>query len=93
MECGINPDYFLDRMEWYEVDSCLEGLRNKNKTGWEQTRFLGFITAQTQSTKQLKPTDILSFDWDKETVSDKPAITNEDIERLKEKAKQTLNKL
>lgn len=91
MECGINPDYFLDRMQWYEVDSCLEGLRNKEKTGWEQTRFLGFITAQTQSTKQLKPTDILSFDWD--NVSKETTVTNEDRERLKEKAIQTLNKL
>ena len=91
MECGINPDYFLDRMQWYGVDSCLEGLRNKEKTGWEQTRFLGFITAQTQSTKQLKPTDILSFDWD--NVSKETTVTNEDRERLKEKAIQTLNKL
>jgi len=91
VECGINPDYFLDRMQWYEVDSCLEGLRNKEKTGWEQTRFLGFITAQTQSTKQLKPTDILSFDWD--NVSKETTVTNEDRERLKEKAIQTLNKL
>ena len=80
-------------MEWYEVDSCLKGLSNKNKTGWEQTRFIGYITAQTQSTKKLKPTDILSFDWDKEVDSKKSAITNEDIERLKEKVKQTLNKL
>lgn len=78
-------------MQWYEVDSCLEGLRNKEKTGWEQTRFLGFITAQTQSTKQLKPTDILSFDWD--NVSKETTVTNEDRERLKEKAIQTLNKL
>jgi len=91
VECGINPDYFLDRMQWYEVDSCLEGLKNKEKTGWEQTRFLGFITAQTQSTKQLKPTDILSFDWD--NVSKETTVTNEDRERLKEKAIQTLNKL
>lgn len=80
-------------MEWYEVDSCLEGLRNKNKTGWEQTRFLGFIIAQTQSTKKIKPTDILSFDWDKEVDSKESVITKEDIERLKEKAKLTLNKL
>lgn len=80
-------------MEWYEVDSCLEGLRNKNKTGWEQTRFLGYITAQIQSTKKIKPTDILSFDWDKEVDSKESVITKEDIERLKEKAKQTLNKL
>jgi len=93
VECGINPDYFLDRMEWYEVDSCLKGLSNKNKTGWEQTRFLGFITAQTQSTKKLKPTDILSFEWDQLSENKETTITNNDIERLKEKAKITLNKL
>lgn len=68
-------------------------MRNKNKTGWEQTRFLGYITAQIQSTKKIKPTDILSFDWDKEVDSKESVITKEDIERLKEKAKQTLNKL
>ena len=49
VECGINPDYFLDKMEWYEVESCLNGLKNKEKNGWEQTRFIGYITAQTQS--------------------------------------------
>lgn len=80
-------------MEWYEVDSCLEGLTNKGKAGWEQTRFLGYITAQTQSTKKLKPTDILSFEWDQLSENKETTITNNDIERLKEKAKITLNKL
>ena len=80
-------------MGWYEVDSCLEGLTNKGKAGWEQTRFLGYITAQTQSTKKLKPTDILSFEWDQLSENKETTITNNDIERLKEKAKITLNKL
>ena len=80
-------------MEWYEVESCLNGLKNKEKNGWEHTRFICYITAQTQSTKKLKPTDILSFEWDQLSENKETTITNNDIYRLKEKAKLTLNKL
>lgn len=58
---------------------------------WEQTRLLAYITAQINSTKKLKPTDIISFSWDEESTGD-TAISNEDIERLKNKAKQYINK-
>ena len=77
-------------MQWYEIDSCLNGLENKNKDSWEQTRFLSYITAQVNSSKKLKPTDILTFTWEenKETT-----ITNEDIQRLRDKAKETLKLL
>ena len=85
VECGIQPDYFLDKMQWYEVDACLNGLENKNKDSWEQTRFLSYITAQVNSSKKLKPTDILSFKWDDLKETDKEtSITNEDIQRLKD---------
>ena len=87
VECGIQPDYFLDKMQWYEVDSCLNGLEGKNKNGWEQTRFLSYITAQVNSSKKLKPTDIMQFTWDSDTTGE-TSISNEDIKRLKEKAKQ-----
>lgn len=93
VECGIDPDYFLDRMKWYEVEACIKGLENKNKASWEQCRFISYIIAQVNSTKKLKPTDILSFNWDKVEDSDKnTAISNEDIDRLKNKAKQFMEK-
>ena len=93
VECGIDPDYFLDRMKWYEVEACIKGLENKNKASWEQCRFLSYIIAQVNSTKKLKPTDILSFTWDKEDDNKNTMITNEDIERLKNKANQIIKKL
>lgn len=81
-------------MKWYEVGACIKGLENKNKTSWEQCRFISYIIAQCNSTKKIKPTDILSFTWDKEEKQDKnTAITNEDIERLKNKANQIIKKL
>ena len=81
-------------MQWYEVEACLKGLENKNKAGWEQTRFISYVTAQVNSTKKLKPTDILTFTWDKEEETSKETIiTNEDVQRLKDKANQTLKLL
>lgn len=80
-------------MEWYEVEACIKGLENKNKASWEQCRFISYMIAQVNSTKKLKPTDILSFNWDKEEDNKNTMITNEDIERLKNKANQIIKKL
>ncbi|CDE61286.1 putative uncharacterized protein [Parabacteroides sp. CAG:409] len=89
-ECGIQPDYFLDKMQWYEINALLNG--RENRTSWEQTRMICYMIAQVNSTKKLKPTDILSFTWDDKKVED-TAISNTDIDRLKNKAKQTLKLL
>ena len=80
-------------MEWYEIESCLKGLENKNKSGWEQARFISYIIAQVNSRKNLKPTDILSFTWDKPITRDETSISNSDVQRLKDKAKETLKLL
>lgn len=75
----------------YEIGDLLKGLSTKNKESWEQTRFISYITAQVNSTKKLKPTDILKFSWDIDTKD--TYISNEDIERLKNKSKQLENKI
>lgn len=93
VESGIDPDYFLDEMKWYEVEACIKGLENKNKASWEQCRFISYMIAQVNSTKKLKLNDILSFTWDKEEDNKNTMITNEDIERLKNKANQIIKKL
>ncbi len=89
-EAGIAPDYFLDRMQMYEVKAVLENLQHKNKTGWEQARMISYIIAQTNSTKQLSPTDIMKFDWDEAKEKD-TSISKDDIARLQAKANQFIN--
>lgn len=56
------------------------------KDSWEQARLISYMIAQTNTTKRLKLTDILSFNWD-ESKND-TFISNEDIDRLSQKAKQ-----
>lgn len=78
-------------MEQYEIEPLVTKLYLKNKESWEQTRLLGYITAQTQSTKKLKPTDIIKFPWEEVKVNIE--VSNEDRARLIEKAKNfKLNK-
>lgn len=56
------------------------------KDSWEQSRLVAYMIAQTNSTKELKVTDILKFHWEKEEAD--TSISTEDVARLREKAKQ-----
>ena len=78
-------------MQMYELEPLISNIHKKNKESWEQTRLLAYITAQVNSTKKLKPTDIISFSWDEDSTGE-TTISNEDVQRLKEKAKQYINK-
>jgi hypothetical protein len=91
LEGGLSPDYVLDKMQMYELEALISCLYQKNRESWEQTRLLAYILAQVNSTKKLKPSDILSFVWDNENKGN-TSISNEDVKRLKEKAKQYTNK-
>lgn len=76
----------------YEIEPLVSNIHKRNKESWEQTRFISYIIAQVNSTKKLKPTDILSFNWDemKDDQQSETVITNDEIKRLKEKADQYL---
>ena len=92
--CGISPSYFLDEMQMYEIDACLDGMSMCYKQDWEQCRMITYMIAQTNSTKKLKPSDIMSFAWDKEDDTEHDTfISNDDIERLKEKSNKYIQSL
>ena len=91
MQCGVQPDYVLDRMKFYEIEALIENLWMKSKESWEQTRVQAYITAQTQSTKKIDMNDIMSFPWEKkeEKVEDTP----EDIEMMRKEMKEMESRL
>ena len=91
MQCGVQPDYVLDRMNFYEIEALLDNLWMKNEEAWEQTRVQAYITAQTQSTKKIDMNDMMSFPWEKkvEKVEDTP----EDIEMMRKEMKEMEDKL
>ena len=74
-------------MQMYELEPLISNLHKKDRYSWEQARMIAYVIAQCNSTKKLKPTDIMQFNWDNDTTEE-TSISNEDIKRLKEKAKQ-----
>lgn len=88
IQCGVcSLEYFLDKMKPYELSIICDSLHLRNKDSWEQARMIAYIMAQVNSTKRLKPTDIIKFGWENEnqdetTTPNKP-LTKEDVERIK----------
>jgi hypothetical protein len=82
------PGYVMDEMEMYEIGCLMPFLYLASKDSWEQARFMGYISAQTHSTKKMSVSDIVSFPWEEGAKSHDTSMTNEDKRRLELKAKQ-----
>jgi hypothetical protein len=80
-------------MKMYELNLILESLHLSQKDSWEQTRMISYIIAQSNSSKTLKLTDVMKFEWDQETEDNDTKITQEDIERIKQKSNEYLKYL
>lgn len=89
LKYNIAPDYVLDSMQMYEARALMKYDYYSSKDSWEQSRLVAYVMAQVNSTKRLKPTDILQFEWDKQN-NEANKISDEDIARLQNKAKDYL---
>lgn len=89
---GLNPDYVLDHIQTYEIKALFEYGFLKSKEDWEQTRLIGYITAQCQSTKKLKAEDIIKFPWEEKEkkTPQQTEIDKQKLEQVKEMAKQIM---
>jgi hypothetical protein len=82
---GIQPQYFLDEMTWFELDAVLQQYYNQYKNQWEQTRLVAYYCAAPFA--KLSMTDIIRFAWDKKESDIKP----EELQQRKEVLLQALN--
>ena len=83
----------MDELQDWEVYDIYSMLQYADASQWEQTRWLMYVVAQVNSRKHLKLSDILQFPWDSDGASAKTTISNEDVERLRKKAKLIENDL
>lgn len=84
------PGYVLDEMRMYEIGCLMPFLYLATKDSWEQARLMGYISAQTHSTKKMNVSDIVSFPWEENSNSKAhdTSMSHADKKRLEEKAKQ-----
>lgn len=71
----------MDNIRYYELKPILKNLNVSVKNDWEIARQISYIIAQSQSTKKIKPSDIMQFPWDKD-YKDKPRM--QDVKVTKE---------
>ena len=67
---GIDPGYLLDRMEWYELEACLDGIEKARRAGWEQTRSIVLAVANAAGAKVT--TKDFALPWDDERTTPEP---------------------
>ena len=82
------PAYVMDEMRMYEIGCLMPFLYLASKESWEQARLMGYISAQTHSTKKMSVSDIVSFPWEADANAHDTAMSNADKHRLEQKAKQ-----
>lgn len=87
----LSPDYVLDNMELYEVNALMKYEYYAHKDSWEQARLIAYMVAQVNTKKELKFSDITQFYWEQDSKGD-TSIKKADIERLKNKAQQYLDR-
>ena len=63
----VDYKYFMDEMELWEAYILCENLQYCDRSVWEASRIISYISAMPNSKKKLKLTDIIKFPWDKTT--------------------------
>lgn len=86
LKMGLQPSYVLDEMEFYEIKALLNYQYYKEQDAWEQARFLGYITAKSHGAKNLKITDLIKFQWERENAKKPQFMSDADMQRLRNKA-------
>lgn len=80
-------------MRWYEIVAALKYQSYCVQDSWEQTRLIAFILAQINSKERLEMHDIIKFPWDdKEKDEEAKPMTDNDFNRLSNKAEELINK-
>lgn len=94
----ISVGYFLDKLQYYELQLLLENANVSVKNDWEITRNMMWSFVQPYSKKKLKPTDIMTLPWDEgaKHVDTHREVTKADVEKMKanlEQRKQAMMKM
>lgn len=81
-------EYFMDKMEDWELFELFKVLQYTDRNGWEQTRFISYLIAQTNSKKKLQVENIMKFPWDENHKDNNIEISDNEISMLKSLAKE-----
>lgn len=76
----MSPEYVLDKMERYEVESYISMIPKKNDDILEMVRLGCVCSLQPHSKKTINCNDIVKFPWEKEKEKEKITFGNQTFE-------------
>jgi hypothetical protein len=89
---NLDPEYVLDRMSMLELHILVKNLYRARMDDWEIARQTIYTSAKVWGgTKENNPRKFMPLGWDDlvdKAGDNDPRPTKEDIERLKQKAKE-----
>lgn len=83
----------MDKMQDWEIFEFFNNLQYSNSVDWEMTRWIMYSIVQSNSSKQLKVTDILKLPWDNKSLNDNIEISNNEITKLNALANKFKDKI
>lgn len=90
LKFGLSPEYVLDKIQTYEINALFEYSYLREQENWEQARLTAYVTAQCNSTKQLKATDIVNFPWENKQTKEQTKIDKKKLEQVKAMAQDII---
>lgn len=88
---GMKPAYFKRELRPYEAEAYLNGIEQRGRAAWEQTRMAAYCSLAPWS-KDLKPDDVVKFAWDGDAKVEATREEIEDVRNWAAKVAATINK-
>jgi hypothetical protein len=85
-EGGVQPQYFLRHMQWWEVQRYINGMRLRARPQWESQRWLGWVVSRIMGSKMDEPREMMTFPWEVEKRD--PEADAEAVKALLEQCRQ-----
>ena len=87
-EGGVSPEYFLYKMQWWEVNRYLPGMHRRYRSTFRAARMLQWWLAcmfhAKDKTPPNHPKDLYQFEWEEEEHQDAPVMSEEEAQKLQE---------
>lgn len=83
----------MDEMQQYELNSIIQNIPYLDRNEKEINRYKLFVSVQSNSKKKINIEELLPLVWDKENKNTGTKISEEEAQRLRDRAKQLENRI
>jgi len=79
-------------MTMREAEALIEQSNRAYKDNWERTRFIGYVTALSNGAKLKKPSDLVTFSWEKQSRAKTGKPSKDKLEQMTKEMTESLQR-